>query len=114
MRRKTRLGDLVRLPRVFFDDHEERGLPSPQVVKATKPLYWVAATDPVLPELLSDAEHYCDPNGPDTEGLGGLKRSAKATVKAITTAYLGAEAELSAMCKTYWENVRKKGEDYSG
>jgi hypothetical protein len=105
MRKKTRGGELIRLPKSFFDDHDERGLPCPEVIKTTKPHYWVAPDDPVLAELLSDAEHYCDPNGPDAEGLGGLKRSAKATVKAIQAAYKDREAELTALCKAYWANL---------
>lgn len=110
MLKKTKGGELIRLPKAFFDDHDERGLPSPEIVKTTKPHYWVRPDDPVLPELLSDAEFYCDPNGPDAEGLGGLKRSAKATVKAITAAYAGCEDELEGLCKAYWEAKRKEAE----
>jgi hypothetical protein len=101
--------ELIKLPKVFFDDHDERSLPSPEVVKTTKPHYWVRRDDPALAELLSDAEHYCDPNGPDAEGLGGLKRSAKATVKAITAAYAGRESELDSLCRAYWAAQTKKG-----
>jgi hypothetical protein len=75
--------NLIRLPRVFFDDHWERELPTPTVVKHTKTNYWIASDDPNLAELLSDAEFYCHPYGPDDPELGWLKTSARATVKAI-------------------------------
>lgn len=75
--------NLIRIPWVFALDHDERELPTPEIVKSTKSHWWVRADDPALPELLSDAEHYAHPWGPDAEGLGGLKASAKATVRAI-------------------------------
>lgn len=77
---------LIRLPQRFFVDHEERDLPTPEVVRHTKAHFFVRAADPALPELLNDAEFYSHRWGPDGEGLEGLKASARATVKAIKSA----------------------------
>lgn len=84
---------LIRLPVTFFIDHEERSLPTPTVVRETKSHFFVASGDPALGELLSDAEHYAHPYGPDADGLSGLKASAKATVRAIRDAIGWDDAE---------------------
>jgi hypothetical protein len=73
----------IKLPPAFYDDHDERGLPTPEDVGNAKSYVLVRADDPALRELLDDAEHYAHPYGPDGEGLGGLRSSAKATVRAI-------------------------------
>lgn len=77
------MSNLIRIPWVFALDHDERDLPLPEIVRATKSHWFVRADDPALRELLDDAEHYAHPYGPDGEGLGGLRSSAKATVRAI-------------------------------
>lgn len=74
---------LIRLPPSFYQDHDERDLPTPEDVGKAKSYVLVRADDPALPELLNDAEHYAHPWGPDAEGLSGLKASARATVRAI-------------------------------
>ena len=76
---------LVRVPKKFFSDHEERECePFCEPVKRSSRFVWLLSNDPGLPELLSDARHYADEWGPDEVGdNGGLKRSAVATVKAI-------------------------------
>lgn len=73
----------IKLPPAFYDDHDERDLPTPEDVGNAKSYVLVRADDPALRELLDDAEHYAHPYGPDGEGLGGLRSSAKATVRAI-------------------------------
>ena len=70
----------IRLPKQFFDDHWERELPTPAIIKQTRQHYYVAADDPALPELLDDADYYAGAYGPDAPWL---KSSARATVKAI-------------------------------
>lgn len=50
--------DLLRLPRSFFDDHEARDLPTPDVQRKNKVHVWVRRDDPALPELINDAQHY--------------------------------------------------------
>jgi hypothetical protein len=77
---------LIRLPIKFFQDHDERGLESPEIVKSTQRHWFVRANDPNLHHLLSDAEFYADRWGPDGDGLEGLKASARATIKAIKAA----------------------------
>ena len=47
--------ELIKLPKVFFDDHDERSLPSPEVVKTTKPHYWVRRDDPALMLVSNDS-----------------------------------------------------------
>lgn len=78
----TTLIKLVCRPSSFFWDHWERGCPTPKAVKETKNHVWIAADDPALAELLSDAEHYAHPYGPDNCSRG-LIASAKTVVKAI-------------------------------
>jgi hypothetical protein len=71
----------IRVPRRFYDDHTERDLPAPGILKATRSHYWIDALSRDLPELLDDAQHYADPWGPD--GGPGLRASARATAEAI-------------------------------
>lgn len=72
----------VKVRATFFNDHHERGLPCPKIVKDQGSKYVVALDDPHLPELLSDAEFYADDYGPDNIPAG-LKASARATARAI-------------------------------
>jgi len=78
--------NLIRIPTRFFDDHQERELPTPEVIKATKSNYWISADDRDLPELLNDAEHYSDMLGYMESYYFGLCMSARATAKAIRKA----------------------------
>ena len=48
----------IDIPKSFYDDHSERGLPSPTVVTATKLHYRIRLDDPATAELLDDARHY--------------------------------------------------------
>jgi hypothetical protein len=73
---------LVKLPGKFFDDHRERALPTPAVVRETDRSVWVNCADPALAELLDDARYYSHAYGPDLCSRG-LIASAKATVRAI-------------------------------
>ena len=73
------------LPAKFFDDHDERELPTPRVLRRTARTVTIAANDPNLVELLNDAEHYADVDGPcaGQREYRGLVASARATVRAI-------------------------------
>ena len=71
----------IRIPTRFFDDHHDRDLPSPAIVKVTKSHYHIAAADPNLDELRDDAEFYADPCGP--EDCARLKVAAKALLRAL-------------------------------
>lgn len=70
---------LVRLPKRFFQDHEDRFLPTPAIVKETRYHYFVEIDDEHLGELFDDASHYAShPDYASTCGLG-LVASARAT-----------------------------------
>jgi len=75
--------DLIQIPPAFIQDHRERDLPTPRVVKATKAKLFIAASDPALAELLDDARHYASFRASDGLVSLGLISSAKATVRAI-------------------------------
>jgi hypothetical protein len=74
---------LIKLPKRFFDDHAERGLPTPDVIREYARSYAVSINDPELSELLSDAEHYADAVD---QAERGLITSARATRRAIIMA----------------------------
>lgn len=74
--------DLIRLPLRFYDDHEARDLDTPKAVKRSKSHVWIDATDPAIPELLSDARHYASDQGWDPY-TRGICASARATVGAL-------------------------------
>lgn len=76
----------IRIPRRFYDDHVERDLEAPGVLKATKTHYWIDALSPHLDELLSDADYYADSVGDMDSYLFGLCMSARATARAIRAA----------------------------
>jgi hypothetical protein len=73
----------IKIPPRFYNDHYERDLPTPDDVGNAKSYVLVRADDPALPELLNDAEYYAHPYGPDADWIGGIRASAKATVRAI-------------------------------
>ena len=49
---------LVRLPWAFFQDHQDRDLPTPDPVRWNQKSVWVSLDDPNLDELLDDARYY--------------------------------------------------------
>ena len=84
---KTSKVALIRIPRVFYDDHLARDLPSPVVHQAQRYHYTIRADDPALDELESDARHYAEGgiSTRDFPELFGLVASARATLHAIRT-----------------------------
>ena len=72
---------LIKIPQRFYDDHVERDLPAPDVVRETSRHYWIDAESEHLQELLNDAEFYA--SHIDMPHLFGLCRSAAATAGAI-------------------------------
>lgn len=81
------MNDLIKIPKRFIVDHEERDLSTPIVVRTTKSHYFISKNDPACPELLSDAAFYADDGiDADTPELRGLVVSAKATAKALKDA----------------------------
>jgi hypothetical protein len=77
----------IRIPQRFFDDHVERGLSAPGVVRVTRDHYFIEGSPgEALDELLQDALHYAEPGlFPEPEMLG-LVSSARATARAIEKA----------------------------
>jgi hypothetical protein len=74
---------LIRIPKRFLDDHLERDLPTPKIIRETGSHYFIDPRDPVIAELADDATHYAD--GLD-EAPPGVVLSARATLRAIRKA----------------------------
>jgi len=87
--------ETIKITKCFYQDHVERDLPAPAIVRETKRHYFIDANSEHLDELLADAEFYADPfNYSHAEfgsWLAALVRSARATERAIEN-YLGARA----------------------
>ena len=79
---------LIKIPQRFYEDHLERDLECPAIVKETKTHYWISADDEHLKELHEDADFYAFPyvDARPGEYLWGIVTSARATVKAIEKA----------------------------
>tara|TARA_R100000234_G_scaffold85801_2_gene54715 strand:+ start:895 stop:1161 length:267 start_codon:yes stop_codon:yes gene_type:complete len=76
--------DTIKIGKVFYDDHCERDLIAPTIIRQTKAHYFIDGTDnEALRELLSDADYYKEHSGFEPE-LFGLCRSAVATHAAIS------------------------------
>ena len=74
---------LVKIPRMFVDDHAERDLDTPEIVQFSKTHYWIKRDDPAVDELLSDANWHADPDGPGVS-YPGLRVAARALIRAMT------------------------------
>lgn len=74
---------LIKIPQMFFDDHRDRFLPTPKIIKESKTNYWIYAdkNDPGYIDLIEDVEMYADIDGPDD--CSWLKVPAKALLRAI-------------------------------
>ncbi len=79
---------LIKIPTAFYQDHVDRGLPSPAIVKETQRHIWIDADSPYLSEFLDDAKHYAGSaiSVSDFPELFGIKTSAKATIIAFMSA----------------------------
>ena len=73
---------IIRIPKRFFDDHAERDLDTPAIIRETKNHYYIRSDDPFVDELRDDAEFYAAEHGPDLLPPG-LKASARATLTAL-------------------------------
>ena len=77
----------VDLPPTFYDDHVSRELPAGTVLHRTKSYVRVELTREEYDEVLSDAQHYADPDPSWTikhdAYLLGISRSAQAAVKRL-------------------------------
>ena len=80
------ISTVIRIPLLFYEDHENRDLPTPTAIRQTKRHVWIDLNDEHVPELISDADYSSDEGGFDPDPhLRGICRSAKATIKAIAT-----------------------------
>ena len=76
----------IKIPKKFYDDHQERDLPAPAIVKNLSKHYLIDQVESAeIAELLSDAMHYSD-CAEWWEGSIGMQSSARATAKAIRKA----------------------------
>lgn len=76
----------IKITKTFYQDHLQRDLPAPPIVKETKSHIWIDADSEHLAALLDDAEAYGHPSWFGCEFgdyLWGVIRSANATEKAI-------------------------------
>ena len=72
---------IIRIPTTFLVDHDERALPTPAVLRATRAHAWIDTADPAFAELRADAEFYggaC----PGTDDAR-MTRAARALLDAI-------------------------------
>lgn len=72
---------MIKIPKLFYDDHFARDLPSPKIYKITKTNYYIDKADEHISELFDDADYYCDVM--QINEMRGLISSAKATKKAL-------------------------------
>ncbi len=84
MKENTMKG-LIKIPKRFFDDHCDRDLDTPIIIKQTARHYWIDKNDLAIGELKSDAEYYVTMGklGGFSNGLSGLVHSASATLKCL-------------------------------
>jgi len=82
---------MIRVNRFFYDDHIERELPAPPVLRENRTHYWIDPTHHDAAELLSDADYYADAEGFDFEAwddgrriVNGAKQTRRALLKAGT------------------------------
>ena len=92
---------LIKIPQRFFSDHEDRDLPTPEVVKSTQNHFWIKADDPHLGELISDAEYYAEPwiEAKPGDYVWGTVVSARATLKAIVGAGVSWDKFYNTSCE---------------
>lgn len=70
----------VNIPKAFYDDHQERELPTPRLISELSSTYLIDRDDPAFAELVNDAEHYAK-DGCDC-GFG-LKMAARALLRRV-------------------------------
>lgn len=78
----------ITIPARFYDDHSERDLPTPVALNRSGTKVTIDLNDPATPELLADALHYADRDGPTAgdPSYRGLRWSATVTAQALEEA----------------------------
>ncbi len=56
---------MLRIPRNFYNDCKQQGLPVPPLLKAVKQNYWIDETHESMAALVKEAEATIDPWRPD-------------------------------------------------
>ena len=72
---------LLSIPKRFYDDHVERDLPAPEILERNGQHYTIDSEHPDFDELVNDASHYADVNGP--RGNMAIVMAARALCMAI-------------------------------
>lgn len=72
---------MIKIPKLFYDDHLARDLPSPKILKETKTNYYIDEADENICELFDDADFYY--HEMEVNEMRGLINSARATMKAL-------------------------------
>ena len=77
----------IKITKRFYQDHVERDLDAPPIIRQTQSHIWIDANSQHVGELLADADFYADPNtfggSQFASDSHGLIKSAKATKRAI-------------------------------
>ena len=75
---------MIKITKVFYDDHCDRDLEAPPVLHKTKAHYYINPSHPDTAELLSDARFYVselEEGGWPDAYVRGIARSARALIK---------------------------------
>lgn len=75
----------VKIPCRFYDDHCDRELPAPPVIKVCSRYYVIDADHPDHDELCNDCDYYADVNGPGETGIEWYKTAARALKRSLQT-----------------------------
>ena len=73
----------IRIPKMFFDDHQSRDLDTPIVYRETGKHYYIKRDDPALLELIDDANYYADTFDGWTLDAHSYVRGARALCAAL-------------------------------
>jgi hypothetical protein len=73
---------LIRIPKIFYDDHVGRECPAPPILRETNRHYWIDTTHADYAELINDAEFYEDIQGFDKDAYC-FCYAARAMLKAV-------------------------------
>jgi len=76
---------MIKITHRFYDDHFDRDLEAPPVIRKTKAHYYIDPNHPDMAELLSDARYYVDQleqGGWPDEYVRGIARSGRALLNA--------------------------------
>jgi hypothetical protein len=76
----------IKIPKRFYDDHIGRDLEAPRVVRETQRHYFIEAKSQHMDELMDDAWYHATQVDDCGGFVGGVVKSADATVNALLAA----------------------------